>query len=933
MFRRSFVLFLLLVFTWIATAQAIIAPPDDMRTYRVILLANGPLVLAVHDLQATKAAAAVALPVGSLDDPDQHLGLAHFLEHMIFLGSRNYPEPGQFQAFVEAHGGRTNAMTSPQSTVYVLEVDPPALAEGLRRLTDTLAWPLLDPSFVDKERHAVHAEMESIKHDDGRRLAMLARSTLNPEHPASRFTVGNLETLADTPTSRLLDALRDFHNRWYSAPLLRVVLCGPQSLDELESLAREGFAAFPVRETAPPKIGFPAVAAAHKGIWVDMRPVRPLQLLRLDFVLPAQLHDPKTQPLHLLAAVAGTETPGSLVDELRQADLALGLSAGVDTESLRSDVLFSITIQLTDRGARMRQAVAARCFHFFQRLAQAPWQTYFQQYHKLNDIHFRFDPVGKGFDLVASLAQRLHIYPPEDILYGPYRMDGLDIERLATAISLLTPENARIFSVDTTAQTTQTDRFYGTAYAISPVARDLLAAAPSGSGLPAANPFVPTDLSLRPLPQRSAPEPIYAARGIRAWWMPTHEVLQPKISLLVRITGLGVEDEDLASMALFTEAWQQAMAGIIFQAAEAGLHMDLSPSGPAAELRIHGLRQHALELLRAALTTWQAPLSDQRFAQAKAQRLRDLKGEESQRVFGQAMRQLGRSLRAPAPSTQALQTATAKLTLPKLERWRRKALAAAAFQVFVGGNLTQQEAHDMVQRLADMVGYRDTAPTALRRLAPLPGHTATIQRQVPLDDSAAVGAALTEATPKTRAAATVLAELISSPLYTALRTEAQLGYVVTAFPISNLHQAGLGMGIQSPVASPRELTRQIAAFVHDFPIASLAEHFDGVRRGAIASLRTPPQTILQELDPWEEDFRSANPRWDGRTSLIQALEQLSWEETLGFWNQIVGAGQGTWIWVELEGKRHPGFSSVPRPFSDATEALRHMPTVVQPPLW
>ena len=184
----------MLLLTGQAVAGQIRVSDTDSRQYRALKLDSGLEVLLVRDERAAKAAAAVAVGVGSLDNPDSQLGLAHYLEHMLFLGSASYPGAEDYQAFISRNGGRTNASTGYTSTTYMMEVDPPAFAEALHRMADTLARPLLNPVYADKERNAVNAEMESLKYSDGRRMAMLALSTLNPAHPASRFSGGNLET-------------------------------------------------------------------------------------------------------------------------------------------------------------------------------------------------------------------------------------------------------------------------------------------------------------------------------------------------------------------------------------------------------------------------------------------------------------------------------------------------------------------------------------------------------------------------------------------------------------------------------------------------------------------------------------------------------------------------------------------------------------------
>ena len=87
--------------------------PADSRDYRALMLDNGLEALVVSDPHADKAAAAINVNVGSGDDPDDRPGLAHFLEHMLFLGTGKYPDAGEYDRFLAEHGGSGNAEPLP----------------------------------------------------------------------------------------------------------------------------------------------------------------------------------------------------------------------------------------------------------------------------------------------------------------------------------------------------------------------------------------------------------------------------------------------------------------------------------------------------------------------------------------------------------------------------------------------------------------------------------------------------------------------------------------------------------------------------------------------------------------------------------------------------------------------------------------------------
>jgi hypothetical protein len=91
----------------------------DDRDYKSIILDNGLRVLLVSDHQSERAAVAVDVHVGYFSDPSNLPGLAHFCEHMTFLGTKKYPQEDDFAMYLSAHGGSSNAYTDAEDTVYV----------------------------------------------------------------------------------------------------------------------------------------------------------------------------------------------------------------------------------------------------------------------------------------------------------------------------------------------------------------------------------------------------------------------------------------------------------------------------------------------------------------------------------------------------------------------------------------------------------------------------------------------------------------------------------------------------------------------------------------------------------------------------------------------------------------------------------------------
>ena len=166
---------------------------------------------------------AASLPVGSIEDPIQQQGLAHYLEHMVLMGSKQYPETNGLIKFLAQNGGHNNAFTSAERTSYYVQVNNNAFDEAVARLADALSAPLLSEHYSKKEINAVNAEMIRAKSNDHQLVYSVNLATANPSHPATKFTVGNHETLSNKPDSNLQKALEQFYQTYYSANLFNTL--------------------------------------------------------------------------------------------------------------------------------------------------------------------------------------------------------------------------------------------------------------------------------------------------------------------------------------------------------------------------------------------------------------------------------------------------------------------------------------------------------------------------------------------------------------------------------------------------------------------------------------------------------------------------------------------------------------------------------------
>lgn len=130
---------------------------------------------------------------GSWKEPDEFPGLAHFLEHMLFQGSKTYPQEGYFQKMIAEAGGSTNAYTRSEETNYYFKVNNERILEALQVFAHFFIDPLFDENMVDREINAVNSEYEIAVSGDAWKVTFLMQ--LLSRKPVGRFTIGSTSTL------------------------------------------------------------------------------------------------------------------------------------------------------------------------------------------------------------------------------------------------------------------------------------------------------------------------------------------------------------------------------------------------------------------------------------------------------------------------------------------------------------------------------------------------------------------------------------------------------------------------------------------------------------------------------------------------------------------------------------------------------------------
>lgn len=753
-----------------------------------VTLSGGLRVRLLPLPHSSQAAVLVRVHAGSHDASWEYPGLAHFLEHLLFLGSSDYPAEQSLMPFVQGRGGQLNASTRERHTDFFFQLPDDQLEEGLRRLLDMLAHPLLDPAAQLREREVLHAEFLA-RAQDVETLCDAALSTVfEPDHPFAGFHAGNRDTLP-VEDAQFQQALRRYHRRFYHSGQIELLLAGPQTAEELQRLA-----ALADGSLAPGRVVTRSAPALRcdRDAWLRLHIQKAQPRLHLAFALDG-MPEHCAPALDYLSTWIASEAPGGLVQRLRDEDLCQSVKLRVPYWYAGQGVVV-VELQLTERGLSERALVVE---------AVLDWLRFFSDDGRWQPCRDEYRRVRRRSLQVAEPLMRLRHWVEPQAWGG-----DSDEAAIRHALSCLLRQ-----MID---------------------AGPLILTADRAGCEPIESQGFPLRLAYEP-PQHAEPNPWgWQQPAPNPWLRPSAERCEPH-ELPQALRWLGPADAN-AQAALFLRwqfaagqppsgLWQavsHAMRSSRWAAQQAGVLLQFEDMGSVWSLGLQGFAE-AIPAIAGDLALLLAEPPAVSLAQGRRLAERDAALGGDDMLIRQLLQRLPRLLASGMTGGQgaALDHSTL-FGCWQTAQWQG---VAVGFEPALSGPLGDA--------LNLLPGAPEATPT-VASTAPPRDHWHDVSGGAAANETALVlFCPLPERSPQCEASWRVLARLIEGEFFRRLRSELQLGYAV----FSRFHQpggqSGMLFGVQSPSASAGEILEQIHAFLASFALKLADQPAAAVERAAI----------------------------------------------------------------------------------------------------
>ena len=882
--------------------------PNDDWAYRYLTLDNGLKLLLASDPNADKAAASLVVFRGSFHEPPERPGLAHFLEHMLFIGTEKYPEVDGYQAFISSNGGRSNAYTAGDHTNYFFNIDPAHFQAAMDRFAQFFISPKLDPDYVEREKNAVHSEYQLQMKDDGWRNFAANKMALDREHPAARFNIGSLETLGEG----VHEALRAFFRLHYSANQMALAAVSNQGLDELQAWLAPMFGAIPNRRLGSAPIAMPLFPADGLPATLRIRPEKEIRSISYRFPVPSTRSHYRAKPTAYITNLLGHEGEGSLHSALKRKGWIESLEASGEAIDDASDFI-AVAIGLTEAGAGQTDAITGALFAFIDLLRSAPPEQWrYAEQAQVADLDFRFKEPSSAMSFVYRKAPELEWTPPLDLLRRPYLMEDFDPVLIVDYLSRLHPGNVLVEVVGPEVETDQVEPWFQVPYALTrgPIA---MRKADVELRLPEANPFLPQDL--RPLADDGQPPSKALTTENAEIWVDTDlEFGAPRanLRLLLTVPGGFQSLHDIAAATLYEGLALEALNEYAYPAQLAGLAYDIStaPEGYAIDVGGYSDRQHLL--LNAVLDALgNAAMDSARFERRQAELVRTWRNMAAERPYRQTLSAVAQTVQSSQWPPSALADAAERLTPEALAEWRDRRLARYGLLGLLHGNLDAGAAQAVAALVDEHLNLARIAP---RRPSATPVQDNLLLPLTIDHDDASLALYVQDEAPgvAARAQGGLAVQLLRQGFFSELRTERQLGYVVAAIRMDYEGLGGIAFVVQSPVASPAQIEQAVFAYLdaQAEQLAAMPEAaFAGHKASLISNLTERDKNLFARTNRLWLDLNRGFTNFDRNQQIANHVANLDQAAMVEFVRRLAAKARNQRLAVYNLGKFTEGPSS------------------------
>lgn len=375
-------------------------PKFDSRKLYGSKLDNGIKYIIVNDSHLKKSFVTVSVNIGSYSNPEGYDGLAHFLEHMLFMGSKKYPNENYYHDKLNQLGGSSNAYTDVMETVYYFNVFDQGLNEIMDIFSRFFIDPLFDPDSVNREINAVDSEHKKNIHKDFWKKFQLMLYLTNPDSYTNQFITGSLNTLNKLD---IRDEVIKFYEKYYVPQNISICIGSSQPVEQIEKMIVDTFGHIAPSTKHNQLVINKPFYSINKNKCFHLKSLSTIYELLFIWEIPSQKDFMRTKDFLIIDSILKNKSTNSIFFYLKN----LGFINSIRTE-IRYEGVYIITFNLTQEGFNNMDLIQKVLFECIDQIKKSDLKKYGEYYKKLLEINFDCIDKSQTEDLCNLLAVNHH---------------------------------------------------------------------------------------------------------------------------------------------------------------------------------------------------------------------------------------------------------------------------------------------------------------------------------------------------------------------------------------------------------------------------------------------------------------------------------------------------------------------------------------------
>ncbi|MCW8996443.1 MAG: insulinase family protein, partial [Psychromonas sp.] len=613
----------------------------------------------------------------------------------------------------------------------------------------------------------------------------------------------------------------------------------------------------------------------------------------------------------------GSDHQGGLSDYLKKAGLVESVMSGFYASYSEQYSQLSIQFKLTNAGLKAQDRIISSLFAFIDLIKKQginPLQ--FEEQKKSLDTRFKFLTKSAGFDYVMALSANMQLYPNQDLLFFPYRLDALNEKLIRQLLAYLTPENIRLFELSPNARGEKPIPHYQGMYASHAIPKEtqqdwLKSSAQIDLRLPGSNEWLSENLALVKKTDTQKAVQLINQPGHSVWFQQSAYLDEPKASLKLQLNS-DIADQNAKArmlMNLFLNMSRKQFAELHFVTQEAGLGFSMSSSnGLLISTSGYSDKQEKL-LLRVLADIKAMHFNEQSLLLAKQELQRRLHNKSKIKAMDLALDGFRQLVRQPAWSDQTLLAEIDGISLKDIELFVKRLFTQSSLRLLALGNLSREQVLSLDHSLQKIVTLQPQPFYKISRLhASLQQGALNYPLASKMQDDALAAIYLTDLQgDKALATAELLNKLLRPAFYDQIRTQEQLTYspFSASFPVNDY--VAFGLFTQSPAVSNAQLYRRFSVFLHKFSElldSTTEQKFAAIKEAHIANYLAKPSSLSTEFSYLSNEWLSVKKEINNKQAYIASLQQITLKDVQEFYNNIFLQGKNRQeILVQVQGEK------------------------------